>query len=129
MLTFTRVFLALSALAFLLIGLNTFHDPVAAMAGIDLVPASASALNEVRANYGSLQIAFGALLLAGALSASFLRPALWIYFAICGGLVAGRIVGLVVDGVPNHVILTLMATEVVTALVSALLLWRLPRAA
>ena len=50
MIFLSRLFLSMSAIAFLLIGLNTLYDPVAAMTAIELQPTSISATNEIRAN-------------------------------------------------------------------------------
>ena len=126
MLLSARFYLMFSALAFVLIGLNTFHDPVAAMAGIELMPGSVSALNEVRANYGGMQITIGLVLLAGALRAAMLRPALWFSAAITGGLAAGRVISIALDGPPNTVVTVLLGIEATSALIALFLLWRLP---
>jgi hypothetical protein len=123
---FARAYLALSALAFVLIGLNTFHDPVAAMVGLELRPASVSAVNEVRANYGGLQIAIGLVLLTGVLRAEWQRPSLWVSVAVTGGLVAGRVVSITLDGLPNNVVVFFFLLEIVSALTALVLLWRLP---
>jgi hypothetical protein len=122
---FARAYLALSALAFVFIGLNTFHDPVAAMAGLELQPASVSAVNEVRANYGGLQITIGLVLLAGVLRAEWLRPSLWVSAAVTGGLVAGRVVSIALDGLPNSVVVGFFFLEIAAALIALVLLWRL----
>lgn len=124
---FARVYLALSALAFVFIGLNTFHDPHAAMAGLELQPASVSAFNEVRANYGGLQITIGLLLLAGARWAAWLRPSLWVSAAVTGGLVAGRIASIALDGLPNSIVVGFFGLEMTSALIALVLLWRLPK--
>ncbi|MGZ5202837.1 MAG: DUF4345 domain-containing protein [Telluria sp.] len=125
--TFARIYLGVSALAFVLIGLNTFHDPAAAVAGLELRPATVSALNEVRANYGGLQITIGLVLLAGVLSSAWLRPALWVNAAVTGGLIAGRIVSIALDGMPNRAVTGFFVLEIVAALIALALLWRLPR--
>jgi hypothetical protein len=124
---FARVYLALSALAFVFIGLNTFHDPHAAMAGLELQPASVSAFNEVRANYGGLQITIGLLLLAGVRWAEWLRPSLWVSAAVTGGLVAGRIASIALDGLPNSAVVGFFCLEMTSALIALVLLWRLPK--
>jgi hypothetical protein len=124
---FARAYLALSALVFVLIGLNTFHDPIAAVAGLELRPGSISALNEVRANYGGLQITIGLVLLAGVFSAAWMRPALWVSAAVTGGLVAGRIVSVALDGLPNTVVVGFGVLEFVAALAAVVLLSRLER--
>jgi hypothetical protein len=43
MIFLSRLFLSMSAIAFLLIGLKTLYDPVAAMTAIELQPTSISA--------------------------------------------------------------------------------------
>lgn len=126
MTAFARFYLAVSALAFVLIGLNTFHDPVAAMAGLELQPRSVSALNEVRANYGGLQITIGLVLLAGVLKAAWLRPALWVSAAVTGGLVAGRVVSIALDGMPNKAVTGFFCLEIVAGMIALALLSRLP---
>jgi len=122
-----RSYLALCAAGFLFIGFSTFHDPVAALAGIELRPTSISALNEVRANYGGLQITIGMMMLAGALMQRWRRPALWIGVAVTGGLVAGRLVSIAIDGLPNHVVISLLVLETTCALIGATLLCWKPR--
>ncbi|MDP2226931.1 MAG: DUF4345 family protein, partial [Moraxellaceae bacterium] len=72
----TKPFLLLCGISFILIGFNTFRDPVAAMALVDLSVSSVSALNEIRANYGGMQIGIGLLLLAGFRLPSLAAPAL-----------------------------------------------------
>jgi hypothetical protein len=54
---FTTVFLALCAAGFILIGVNTFIDPLAAMAPVGLNVNRIDALNELRATYGACRSA------------------------------------------------------------------------
>lgn len=124
MIRVARAYLAISALAFFAIGLNTLLDPARAMAGVELLPGSVSALNEVRANYGGLQVAFGLMLAAGALRTAWTDGALWVSAAICGGLLAGRLLSLMLDGAPNTTVQMLAGIEAVSLLLAAGLLWR-----
>ncbi len=112
------LFLLLCALAFIYIGIATFHDPRAALAPVEIVPASVSAFNEARANYGGLQIGIGFFLLAGAFVPSLTRSALLMQTLLVGGLAFGRVVSVSVDGVPNPFMLMLLALESTIALLS-----------
>lgn len=120
--TLSRLFLLPCGLAFMLIGLNTFHNPLAAMAGVELAVNSVSALNEIRANYGGLQIGMGLLLLAGWRMPTLTRSALLAQLLIVGGLACGRVISMSLDGLPNTKIQGLLVLESVIALMSLALL-------
>ena len=89
MMRLTQIFLLLSGIGFMLIGINTFRDPIAAMAGVELGVQSINALNEVRANYGGMQMGIGILLFSAALLQWLSRSALLALSLITGGLVVG----------------------------------------
>ncbi|OXR43664.1 hypothetical protein B7C42_04532 [Nocardia cerradoensis] len=93
-----RAYLAIAACAFLLIGLNGLFAPVRAAAGIGFEILTSAGLNEMRANYGGLQLALAGLLAGGAVRAAVAKPALALTVAVCGGLVFGRLVGFAIDG-------------------------------
>lgn len=120
----TQGFLLLCGLSFLLIGANTFHDPLAAMAPVELNINTISALNELRANYGGLQIGMGLFLLAGLCCKTMTRPALLAQALIVGGLALGRFVSIALDGQPNEFVQGLIVLESVTALLSLALFLR-----
>jgi len=120
----TRGFLLVSALGFLLIGINTFRDPLAALAGVELAVNTVSALNELRANYGGLQIGMALLLLTGLARPDMTRPALLTQTLLVGGLAIGRLVSIALDGPPNATVQGLLVLESVTALLSLALYCR-----
>ena len=122
----TRCFLLVSALGFLLIGINTFRDPLAALAGVELAVNTVSALNELRANYGGLQIGMSLFLLTGLLQPAMTRPALLAQTLLVGGLAIGRVVSIALDGPPNATVQGLLVLESVTALLSLALYARTP---
>ena len=78
MMRLTQIFLLLSGIGFMLIGINTFRDPIAAMAGVELGVQSINALNEVRANYGGMQMGIGILLFSAALLQWLSRLLCWL---------------------------------------------------
>ena len=108
----------------MLIGVNTFRDPVAAMAGVELGVQSINALNEVRANYGGMQIGIGILLFSAGLLSWLSRPALLALSLITGGLVVGRIVSMVLDGMPNTTVQALLILEFLTTIAAIFLFFR-----
>ncbi|WP_226623033.1 DUF4345 domain-containing protein [Brucella anthropi] len=120
----SRIFLALSALVFFVIGASIFRDPFIGMAGTELQPLTVSAFNEVRANYGGLQIAIGLMLLNGAFRTHWRRQALWISVAVTGGLLGGRLISIGIDGLPNTFTAGLVWLEAIATIIATVLLWR-----
>lgn len=121
---FTPVFLGLCGLAFVLIGINTFVDPLRAMAPLELNVNTVSALNELRATYGGMQVGIGLFLFAGVGWPTLARPALLAQALMVGGLAIGRIVGIALDGLPSGFVQGLLALEVSIAVLSVLLYCR-----
>lgn len=125
---FTGVFLGLCGLAFVLIGANTFVDPLRAVAPLELNVNTVSALNELRATYGGMQVGIGLFLLAGARRAALARPALLAQALMVGGLAAGRLVSIGLQGLPSGFVQGLLVLESVIAVVSVVLYRRHTRA-
>ena len=121
MMRLTQIFLLLSGIGFMLIGINTFRDPIAAMAGVELGVQSINALNEVRANYGGMQMGIGILLFSAALLQWLSRSALLALSLITGGLVVGRLVSIMLDGMPNTTVQALLILEFVTTVAAIFL--------
>ena len=117
----TQLFLLLSGMGFILIGVNTFRDPVAAMAGVELGVQSINALNEVRANYGGMQMGIGLLLISAALMTWLTRPALLALSLVTGGLVIGRLMSVMIDGMPNSTVQALLGLEFFTTVIAIFL--------
>lgn len=112
------VFLTVCALAFAAIGINTFIDPLSAMAPLNLDVNTPGALNELRANYGGMQLGMAVLLALGLLKPALRHPALVAQALLVGGLAAGRLVSWSVDGVLPQFNAILLGVEVATALLS-----------
>ena len=124
MMRLTQMFLLLSGIGFMLIGINTFRDPIAAMAGVELGVQSINALNEVRANYGGMQMGIGILLFSAALLQWLSRSALLALSLITGGLVVGRLVSIMLDGMPNTTVQALLILEFVTTVAAIFLFFQ-----
>jgi hypothetical protein len=93
-----RIFLATMAIVWLPYGLYCFLDPGALRSLAGVVASTPTAMTELRAMYGGLQSAIGALALVATVRPHLERPALVMLAALLAGLAAARLVGLVLDG-------------------------------
>ena len=80
-------------------------------------------LSELRAPGANLAV-LGALMLTGALRVAMFRPAMVVTAIVFLAYAAGRVIGLVLDGVPSDAIMAAMAIELVIGGISAVLLAR-----
>jgi len=121
-----RIFLGLSVLVWLPYGLWCFLDPaqLAGSAGVGFQSPTGS--TELRAMYGGLQAALGALALAGVLRASLERPALIALLFLTTGLASARISGVFLDGSLSSYTIAGLGFEVTTATIAGWLLARSP---
>lgn len=106
-----QVTLVLVGGALVLVGLNGVFAPAALLAPLGIALPGASALSEARANYGGMHLGVGAFLVTGAVRRDLRTPALTVAALFLGGLVAGRVASLVVDGPPSAFVAGLLATE------------------
>lgn len=67
----------------------------------------------MRAAYGGVFVAFGALFGAGAFSAALRRPALVAVATFMGGFALGRIASIAVDGAPAPAFYGALASEII----------------
>jgi hypothetical protein len=113
--TGTRVFLGIQTLIWLPYGIFCFFRPefLHTAAGIGL--GSATASTEIRAMYGGLQVAIGAMTLAGLLRADLTRTALLLLAFLVTGLATARLAGLGLDGGLSAYTMGGLVFETVTA--------------
>jgi hypothetical protein len=121
---FDRTFLALVGAIFLGLGAFNLFFPVGGMAGFEIKIATVSALNEIRANYGGMHLAMGLLFISGAFVGKLRVPALLVVALFTGGLVLGRSLSLVLDGLPNSFLWALFALETLGCVVGSVLVKR-----
>lgn len=93
-----RIFLAAMTIVWLPYGLYCFLDPNALRAMAGVTATTPTAMTELRAMYGGLQAAIGALTLAATVRPRLERPALIMLAALLPGLASARLLGLVLDG-------------------------------
>lgn len=109
----TRIFLALSGLIGLIIGIAVLFLPHALFASNHvMLGADPNLLSEIRAPGGFLLMA-GATIIYGAIKARLLRMALFLVAAVFGTYGLSRVVSLVVDGAPSSTLMSALALEIV----------------
>jgi hypothetical protein len=123
---FARVSLVLAALGLLGFGVPLLAAPsLMRVAGIQL--ARPAAATEIRAFYGGLEIGLAVFFLAAARRDAWLRPALFAQAAGFGGIVAARLIGILVDGSAEPRIFLFAVVEGSGAVLGAIALRRLTR--
>jgi hypothetical protein len=121
-----RIFLGASALLWIPYGIYCFFRPeaLAEAAGVSFGTPTGS--TEIRATYGGLTLALGALAALGALSPSWTRHALVTLGVACAGFGLARVAGVVIDGGPTAYTVQALVLEFVTVALTALFLARAP---
>ncbi len=116
---FARIFLLVQALVLGGFGVAYFTYPqeMATLTGMILV--QTSAVVDVRAYYGALQLGLAVFLLSSALRPTFIRPALSLLTLLFAALALGRAAGLYLDGTVGQTFnLYAMAYEATSALLA-----------
>lgn len=120
----TRIFLGLCALLWLPYGLLCLANPGSLAEAAGVAATSATGRVELRAMYGGLQSAVGALALAGALRPALAPHALLALGALAAGLALARTVAAALAGSFESYTLGALALEW-TMLAAVLGLWRM----
>ncbi len=105
-------YLFVTGLIFALVGLYSLIDPNAALAPLDLHFQTVNSFSQERGTAGGVTLAVGILMIASAHYRRLVLPALWMVTMVLGGLEAGRLVSLFVDGVPGKVVWIYSAFEI-----------------
>jgi hypothetical protein len=122
----TRIFLFLSFLIWLPYGVYCFAQPGSLADAAGVAFQSPTGSTELRAMYGGLQIAIGALAGLAALRANLVRPALLAIAFLTAGLGSARLLGVAIDGGLSSYTATGLGFELTSVAVATLLLRRSP---
>lgn len=109
---FARVILALSAIPFALIGVAFTLFPVEMGAVVGVSLADATAIADVRAVYGGLQLGCALFLGLAAANTEWTRAGLAAQLALYGGLALARVYSYAAAGMPSALGLALHAGEI-----------------
>ncbi|MDX1497567.1 MAG: DUF4345 domain-containing protein [Salinisphaeraceae bacterium] len=106
------LFLFFTGLVFIGVGIFGVMSPEALLAPVALKIENLSSMNQMRASAGGVPLLTGLFMCYAAFRKSLKIPALWLVTILLGGLTLGRIISMVVDGMPPSVNLWFMAAEV-----------------
>lgn len=121
---FTKIFLILQGLGFILFGAYCFFNPQAMIDVLGAPSMSSEGVYEMRGIYGGVTFAMGVLILFGGLKQTMRRTALFALLAYTGGYAISRILALPLDGLPSGPLLMAAVYETITALICLMLLRR-----
>jgi hypothetical protein len=93
-----RLFLGAMGLMWAGYGVWCFLDPAYLEQAAGVAALNATGNVDLRATYGGLQMAIGALLLGGALREALTRPVMMSYGVLCAGIGSARLVGALLAG-------------------------------
>jgi hypothetical protein len=117
-----RIFLGASALLWLPYGVFCFFDPAVLAGAAGVSALSTTGTIEMRAMYGGLQIAIGALAAAALVRADLVRPALVTIGFLGAGLFTARLAGATLGGEFSSYTVMALGLEIVCAAVPVWLL-------
>lgn len=124
--TFATLTLGLATLVMLGLGCVGALRPALVLGPLGLDPSNASALNEMRARYGGVNLALAGWYAFGVWRPAFRAAALKLLAVHMAGLVTIRAVSLVIDGLPGEAVLKPWGGEVVLLVLSLVALVRRP---
>lgn len=122
-----KAYLALHAIMWLPYGIACLLKPEMLNELTGIAMTSATAITEIRAMYGGIQSAVGALCVMALLRASMLRPALATLAFLLTGLAISRSIGLSLDTSGSEYTYGAVGFEAVTAIISWILFLRQPQ--
>lgn len=96
-----RLFLAAMAVSFAGFGLWSLLDPLGMTSSLGVNVSGPNGAYEMRGVYGGVSLGAAALIAAGALRQSMLRPALWFLITYLGGYVFARAAALALGTAPT----------------------------
>jgi len=114
-------FLVFSALVYLGFGVALLIAPAAILGNIDITLGSPSALSDARADYGGCAIGIGLFLAICAMRPEWRAAGLLCTAFSLAGFAGGRLLSLALDGMPQPLILILLAAEAGGAITAAVL--------
>ncbi len=129
MVILSRTVLVLNSIVIGLIGVAYLYDPNLLLANYGLSADGAGMDNMLRSSYGGLFVAMAGIFALGSFSKVRMNDALVLLALFMGGLAFGRIASLVMAGLPDPSIFTLLGYEAIVCLIAFILVRRNARPA
>lgn len=107
-----RFYLGLCAVVFLGLGIALLFWPVEILKSVEVTFSTTTAFADIRADYGGCILGIGVFLGWCSSKAPLIRTGLLCTGFTFSGYVVGRLLSLVLDGMPKPIIFTLMIVEV-----------------
>jgi hypothetical protein len=120
-----RLLLMLNSALFSLFGLLYLIWPTAMCATLHLVATRPTAIVDVRATYGGMQLGIAALLAYCAISIGGTAFGLLSAACIVGGLAVGRLIGIAANGGTSGLVWLIVGVEVTATIINVWMLRRL----
>ncbi len=118
-----KIFLTLVGLAFLSIAIQALFTPQLVMDNVDIQLTNISAKSSTMGFYGGVNLLLGLYIIY----AGFKNQSMGLILAALygGGFVIGRLLSLIMDGMPNSFVLTWLGVESTLTLIALLLYFNL----
>lgn len=101
----------ITVLIYLIIGIWCLFAPIQTSSGIEISLPTTTAIIDFRATYGGLLVGIGIFFIV-CLKDTYVRLGLILQALTLGGFAFGRVVGLVLDGIPNPIIIYFLIAEI-----------------
>ena len=116
------LFIGANLAVFFVFAVGFLFAPRYFAAQLDITLSSTSAVADLRAMYGGLSLGVGALFVLGLKNVAFRPAAVTLATLTSAGLALGRVITIVVDGMPGPLVLAFLASEIVSIAVGLWLL-------
>lgn len=110
--------IVVSALVFCGIGLACLFFPVQTASIVDIELNNVTATVDFRANYGGFAFGLGIIFIIAIFKSEFVRPALFVQALSFAGFALGRVVGILLDGMPKMIIVYFLVLEIIGVIVA-----------
>ena len=121
---FAKGLLLASALIFVFVGAAFLLIPEQYARVLELSAPTAMARTDVRATYGGLELGIGIFLIICVIRSEWLRPGLCALGLATGGFATGRMIGILIEGTVNRLMLGFLVLEIIVTFLSFVFLHR-----
>jgi hypothetical protein len=115
-----RFSLFITILIFLGIGFFCLFAPIEASSLVDIPLSTPSAITDFRANYGGCVIGIGLFFVYCYLKPDYIRLGLILQLLSFSGFVFGRILGIILDGIPKPILIYFLVAEILLIILAVI---------